>query len=696
MQLAPSGHTETTSAHAPLLSTTVSGEPGGETSGSQPDAIGAAMSTQWLIFKDGDRDRCAPIVQRTPDEYVVDLDGERRVIGRTRGGQRAVPADSLDLDEVRTPGTLRKRFEEDAIALIVDYLSRSPLGRSKDDITDQFTRWGIDLDATWKQLQPKVAKHPNVDFEKKAARYRWKEATAAEVPADALVTKLLSQRTKDDERARVVQALSKAASTGRLTPALAAVAKHRGDVEVDVAWPLVTLERLDERIAEALLHAAAADSQWGFLATVAVDPTRATRAREARDLLRTAGADCLSPELTKLAVALATECTTDATAALETVGRRLRLFGRLAENAASAETLDSILTAARRLGAAPATSEVAARTLQEALLAATSAARSPADLAAAIDRTEISKAEAARWRDVVAALPLTPDSPRADLLSAISLSSALAADLSSMEWWPVGDLAALTSLDSHPVLGPYLRSGPGQRYVVANTAMRAVDRNASDLGSVLSLPRELLAAVGTDTLLGGYDRLEESDPLRRLLDALVERGRSEGAAVTESVRASSTLETDRLQREHDRRVAELEADLERHRRAVQRLQEDLAASSSATKEATNAQRRQARIDALRAICDVLYEIELAGPLLDHSTEHGRLLDRALRIAGSIGVRRVGSIGSEVFPADGAYEIIGGEGGAAAKTLRAVEPAYVVDDDGVVTPIRYGKAAAIDR
>ena len=657
---------------------------------------------RWLIYRRTDGTQAyGQIVDRDEGRYLVELGGELREVPKDSGRPRPyeVTSESLELLRLRDPDAIQKRFAEDQVGTIVAVLADRKVSRTKDDLVNNMKRLGVDVDdKTWKSLQPKLAKHPNIGREGTPVTYRWKEADTADESPDELLSRALSTRSPKEKSDTARSTLARLCREESLTPtqrALAVVAGVEGAVLP--AWEDVSLDGLEERLADVLLDRAAAEQAWAFLAGIALDPGRPARAARAAELLLAGPAEKRDAHIAAALRKLAAEIPTgaDLSPNLELIDRRRPLVERALGDRATQPALGGLVALAFAVPR-DTTAELAASLRRWALVTAAKVASSRAALASALESSSPSAIQRAVMATVLGGEPFDPDGPRIRWLASLSKWQPTAPELyDKLVWWTGLGLDDLPVVNDDPDLGPILRSELGRQRLLPSAIERTLSADPSSLARVLALPDAIVSAVDPGLVVEAGSRLPPDQAISTMVNAL-------GAMAKEAAERRHASEMDAVRVEHEHAIKSLRNALDEQARA--------AASAAARRDAiageldelrghqltrSDAHRRQAQLEALRAVADLVQEVRSSMTAVAAGTIGVEEVDRRLlRLAEDVGVVVDAPPGAEIRLNRALYRPIGDDPDEGA-LVRVVEPAYVTRAGGGVTPLRYGYVEAVN-
>jgi hypothetical protein len=654
----------------------------------------------WLIFRRQDGSQAfGEIIEEDRVRYVVDQNGQPEELEKTRKGQWRVSADSLELLRLREPDSLARRFDEDPVATIVTVLADRRVSRTKDQLVEHLKWLGVEIDdKTWKSLQPKLAKHPNIQRSGSPVAYAWREATVAEEGPDELLAKALSPKATKEGADQARAALTELSRADKLSVTQRALAVIAGADAVSMpAWHMITLDGLEERPADLLLERAASDHAWAFLAEVALDPGRPARAARAAELLGEAPAEQRDAHVAKLLRALASEIPDGAELPpyLELIERRQPLVDRVLGERATQLALEGLLTLAFAVPRGTS-AEAAGRVRSRALLTAARVASSRAALTSAVEAVHPSASQRSSLRQTLETEPLTSDGPRVRWLAALSRWQPTAPELhEGAGWWTGLDLDSLPIVSEDEDLSPIIRSQLGRQKVLRVAIERSLDAAPSSLARVLALPDSLLSLVSSDVILEAAKELPKASALSRVIEALGGMGKAEAErqhrAELEAIHARFEENAESL-RQSVAESAELAALAASRRDALARELDEVRDHQIST---TEAHRRQAQLEALRALAELLHEARSALAAVAAGTiAVGDIDSRMARLAGEAGVDEDAAVNSEIQFNRALYRPIGEDPGDGA-FVRVIEPAYITRTGGSVTALRYGSVVPVD-
>lgn len=655
---------------------------------------------RWLIYRHPDGAQAfGQIIDEDETRYLVEQGKDIVELEKDRRRQREVPPDSLELLHLQDPNEIKRRFADDQIATIVAVLADRRVTRTKDQLVDHLRWLGVELDdKTWKSLQPKLAKHPNIGREGSPVAYRWKEAATIEVSPEELLAQALSPKSSKDKVEAARASLAKLCVDGSLSPTQQALAAAVG-VEGAVAppWNAVMLDGLEERPADLLLERAASERAWAFLAGVALEPGRPARAARAAELLAEAPAEQRDTQIAAQLDQLAAEMPSGADLAphLDLIERRIPLLQRALGENATQPAIDGLLElalAVPRDSSAEGTDVVR----RWAVVTAARLATARAALTSALESAHPSPAQLAPIATVLGTEPFDADGPRLRWLAGLSKWAPIAPHLQDrLDWWLGLDLDALPVVNEDPDVGPVLRAELARQKVLSSAIERTLTSDPSSLARVLALPDSMLSMVDPKLIVDAAERLPQDRAIARMIEAL-------GAMVEADAGRRHAAATEALEEAHRQAISGLQRALEEQAEAAVRaaarrdaLAHELDDLRQHQVSSSDAQKRQAQLEALRALADLVQEARTSMSALTAGTLSADEVDqRLLRLAEEVGVEMDAPPNAHIPLNRALYRPIGAEPDEGA-TVRVVEPAYVTRVGGAVTPLRYGSVVAVD-
>lgn len=623
-----------------------------------------------LVQQRGDGHRIGRLLERTDEGYVVAWDDE----------PSPTTMRMLPLSVARVPeGSLRHRALIDLPGLAADLASspeqvflellreRRTALRSQ-ELVKSLVELGIDskaVSAAWKKAKPKLGKHAHVQQGGPPPTYQWSDhaidphAALRALPTPFLLDQLTAAGTTDDERQIARERLQQQTDTP-LAHRLGGAALRLlswptvEDVAAGRAQPLdsgAALADLSDKVLSAIADTAASDDRRDILWLLAA-ATRPARplSRLADRLAEDPAADTeITDMFAGLSAAIVGAAATDQARHAQTASV---VIARIAPLITTTERVAASLALLTR---APIRSQQG-RELAESLLA----------VLPDLDRRTLAEALPDGSGSVLAAAaasPLASGSGRAALLAAAADRDPPAIrDAASWEGVTADQLAALYEKNALPAL--LNRQDIVDEVVSPRVqAAAAAARMRSDLAKILSWPAPLLRLLPPDQLAAATRRVAENDPLTRdLLSHLNDR--SSLLALQHELtiaREDAAASRDELERTRD--------DLAATRRGVESLEERLRDQQVSAHAASDAQRRQLRIEGLRAAVDVLAELDRHGPD-DEATRHVR--DQLLAAAARHGIHPIGVVGEQVSYDRTQHELLAGE---EQPTVYVVRPGY---------------------
>lgn len=659
-----------------------------------------ANAARWLIHRRPDGGYAAAEIAEELDDHFAIIEGDDiTYVRKERGQQRIVGPDSLDLLHVQDPGALRHRFAEDAIETIVAVLADRSRPLSQKEVIHQLSVWGVEVDAaTWKKLQPRLAKHPNVDRQGTPTAYSWRETVHAEEPIEKVLSRALSSRTAPDALDEARRRLASLDERGALSATERALAYAAGASVPPPDWSHVSLFGLDERPAEVLLEKASERRAWRFVAAAALEPGQSGRSARAAELLQHAESEERERPIREEITRLAGEMPSGAELGpyLDLVERRGALIDRALGDKIASTTIGALLRLAVAIPR-ETTAEAAPRVRAWSLVTAATKAPSRRALVAALEDIAPGRTQWVMLRSALSTLPLIADSPRAQWLAAFSQWPITAPTVQDdLAWWEGASLDDLASMDPDPDLGDLLRGPLARTQVLGAAVRRTLETDPMALPAVLALPDAQLRVLDPTVIAEAAERIDEAAALARMLAAI-------RAAAADRTARESNERAERVAAEHVDELARLKAELEAERTTLQasearrmRLAEELDQVRDVHAGAFEGHRTQAQLEGLRSVAELLKEVEVAIPAVAASElSADEALSRFRRIAADADVQVDAEIGSEVTMDRSLYRGMDGDP-PEGSPVRVISPAFVVRAGSVVTPLLYGYVVAADQ
>lgn len=660
-------------------------------------AVTDTEDLQWLIFKGPDGGEvAAPIHKELDAAYVVLRDGAQLTLRKDRGRQRRAAHDSLDLLSVREPDALNTLFQSDPVGLLVRALHEWRSAFTKEQIVDRMARLGVMIDPSqWKKLQPKLAKHPNVLREGTTITYRWVEARSAEASVKEVLLALHDPKKAAKDGDSLKRQLGALVEHAELSSSERVLASAIVPQLARPQWEDFKASEIDPDLAPQLIALATAEKAWDFLASLALEPTASARSAAADAALQTAGPEAASAALAREVRRLSTKVVPgpDLAATLKRLEPRLPLVRRSIPERPTTQLIASLLELCL---AVPRSSDAegAAVVRRWALEVSAGAVENRSDLVRAVRSVDPTPKAMIAAVAGLSSDPFAVGGARIEWLGALSQWQPTQASVQDTpELWTGVTLDDLSVLDGDPDLGPLLTSPLARQLIVGQAIEQSLERDPDNLRRVLNLPTRQLDQVPEALISQTAARVDPASPLGRALAA------TQRAAV-ETITAQQDVELNALQAKHALAVQQLEhelrarddlvraADARRDRLAAE--VDQLRAHSTGSSEA---QLRQAQMDSLRAMADLLYDALKALPGVESgSVAAEEVASRLRRLASQAGVTVHAMPGDVVGLDRQLYRPLSEEGLDPAAVV-VVDPAITTTTAEGVTLLRYGSVTA---
>lgn len=630
-----------------------------------------------LVQRRPDGVRTGRLLDRTDQGYLVSWDDE--------DAPRTLSAIPMSVAQVRV-GTLRHRALVNPSALdaelgdapaplFAEFLrdQRRPV-RAQELIKEFVAQTQFDRDriaAAWKRAKPELNKHPNIDVSGRPPSYRWTDtpvdpfAALRSLPLAVVLERIAGPDTTDDERAIAAARIREDTDVGlalRVAAAGLGLVDYPAETELADALrePLELGRAISEMPDRALARVVDDASDRGrsdVLLTVSVCT------RPAKPLARIAEhlASIEQQHVAALIDAAYPESLPPDPTNTRDIGREISVIVRrlapLLTTASALRILLDVLARARR--------DNRAKDLSDAVLEQVAANTiTDEDLDAAIGEVDI-----AAVLDAASRAPLRPGSGRSRLIAAAGRADAQAV-AAPTTWRGVALQDLATVLAAGELTAVVGRRAVGDA-VVAPMVQAAVKEAATRtaLARVLAWPPGVVGHVTPEDLAHVLRTVGDRDDLvRKAIEAL-----GDDAALQQLRQAAATAELQA--RDTAARLESAQQQLAQAERRAAALDEQLRSRASGAYEATEAQRRQLRIDGLRAAVDVLQALDAidsdAGGL-------SGLREETLKAARRHGLVPIGRHGEQLAYDRTQHELV--TGSAEPTTVTVVRAGYKYEDN----------------
>ena len=673
-----------------------------DTDSAQPQVpVGVSQTTgsRYVVQRTGSGRVLGEVTAETDAGFTVVIDGSERHWDKLPNSAHEVAEGSLELDSFLDPQAVRDAFDHQPAEVVARLLKDRLRPLDAGDIQRTLEAFEIlpvgEAKTRWKDLQKALSKHPHIRREGKPVTYAWSDEPVVEAVADKAelsfgdLIELVAKPTAKG-RADAIRMLSEMGERGELSPIQRQLAVGLGGIEGDRGAALAGLElaEVSASVAAAVVRSAAENRLW---------PTLLKFARDQRESVSTAAVSAFGEApledqraaLVDWFTAAQRDLTSPGGQAAQEAQRWLKVARKLMPLEPDTTVAGAVLSLAIAVADGYFAQELRGLVVEELLALLAAHGANPSTLVSVVpqDRRQLESFQHALRN------PTGAHQPGRVFWYRVVLRSSHVDLYEQGGWFDLLDLDGLRELFGDPEMQALLDSRVATGVETRLRTLVALVPLPDLLAFIEGAPAALVAQIRPDRIAQRLGTEAESESL--LSKALAKFAAQQADELENRVRAeiANELEAQRLslQAANDQ-LAVLEADLAAQNAARSEAENRIVQLSKQAREAASHGLEQARLDALRAVVNIVEDLRRVATAPDGEVLSASDLHLAASTQGQVlGVVTLEQAGDTVpfdpmrhrlidqaRPQDGTPQV------------RVIEPTYALRSGDSVTVLRYGR------